>query len=107
MRSVIMIICLLAGAGSGLAASLHDGWGTRIVMMLLGAMVAAPVGAALSKRARGRSARRQPLEEGDSPHGTSAESLAANFWRDRGHAPFMRPPGGPPDHHQLDPDRMH
>lgn len=106
MRAVIVITGVLAGSGLGLASSLDDGWGVRLVMIMLGAGVAAPIAAALSGLASGMATKTQRLDDDDSPHGTNAESLTANFWRDRGHAPFMRPPGGAPDQHQFDPNRQ-
>jgi len=36
----------------------------------------------------------------------SADSIAENFGRDRGHPPYMKPPDALPDKHQFDPDRL-
>jgi hypothetical protein len=36
----------------------------------------------------------------------STADIAANYWRDRGHPPLMKPPSPPPDQHIHDPDRL-
>jgi len=38
--------------------------------------------------------------------GTSPKDLAANFWRDKGHPPFMKPTEAKPDSHMFDPDKL-
>lgn len=110
VRKLIFIAFLALGALVGLLTSARDDWGTRIIMMGVGVLFAAPVGAAFTIIGSRRSAvagddhwhRRDGLT-GD---GTSADDLAANYGRDKGYPPFMKPPEGLPDKHQFDPNRL-
>jgi hypothetical protein len=52
---------------------------------------------------------RQRLEWDENPlpgMGTTPKDLAANYWRDKGHPPFMKPSEAEPDKHMFDPDRL-
>ena len=104
MRKAIFIGFILLGTAMGLLASLQEEWSTRIVVMLLGALVGTAIGGGLS-----RVRRQQPtgaVTEGPPGDGTTSKDLAANFWRDRGHAPFMKPPNAEPGRKMFDPDQL-
>lgn len=96
MRKAIFITFVLAGTLVGLLAAAKDEWGTRLVMMGVGALFGSAIGGALS-----RPWKRKPAvkPEGDviPGMGITSEDLAANYWRDRGHAPFMKPPDASKD----------
>ena len=108
MRKVFALAILAFGALAGLLSAAEDNWGTRIVMIGVGLLFTAPVagvvGVAGKRRRRGREMdwSFEPMTS----DGTSSRDLAGNYWRDQGHAPFMKPPDGPPDRHQFDPDRI-
>ncbi len=83
---------------------MKDDWATRVVLSLIGALVGAAVGGAMTHRS---GIKRRPELEGSIPGmGTSTADIAANYWRDRGHPPLMKPPSPPPDQHIHDPDRL-
>ena len=110
MRKLIFIALLVLGALLGLLAAARDDWGTRIVMMGVGILFAAPVGAAFtfigSRRSAAAGNDHWQRRDGLTGDGTSADDLAANYGRDKGYPPFMKPPEGLPDRHQFDPDRL-
>ena len=54
MRKLIFIGSIVAGSAVGLLATLGDGWGLKLFMMCLGALVGAAAGGALSRIGRGR-----------------------------------------------------
>ena len=106
MRKLIFIVFIALGTLIGLIAAANTDWGTRLVMMGVGALFGAPIGGALASIGRKG---RQPLEWGENPlpgMGTTPKDLAANYWRDKGHPPFMKPSEGEPDKHMFDPDRL-
>lgn len=107
VRELVVIVVLALGAVTGLLSALNDDWGTRIAMVAMGVLFAAPLGAAIAFLFRAHPARtRNPSAHRMTGEGTSAADLAANYPRDRGHPPFMKPPEGPPDKHQFDPERI-
>ncbi len=94
MRKLIFIGFIVLGALIGLIAARNGDWGTRLVMMGVGALFGAPIGGALASIGRKG---RQPLEWDESPlpgNGTSSKDLTANYWRDEGHPPFAKPTEG-------------
>ena len=106
MRKLIFIGVIVLGALVGLLSSAKADWGTRFVMMGVGALFGAPIGGALASKGRKE---RQRLEWYENPlhgMGTTPKDLAANYWRDRGHPPFMKPSEAEPDKHMFDPDRL-
>lgn len=105
MRKAILVGFIAAGALIGLFSAANDDWATRIVMMGVGALFGAPLGAALAGR-RARPGRNQVVESELPDTGTSPKDLAANFWRDKGHPPFMKPTEAQPDSHMFDPDKL-
>lgn len=106
MRKMVFIGFVVLGALVGLLSSAKADWGTRLVMMGVGALFGAPIGGALASMGRKE---RQRLEWDENPlpgMGTTPKDLAANYWRDRGHPPFMKPSEAEPDKHMFDPDRL-
>lgn len=98
MRKLIFIGSIVAGSAVGLLATLGDGWGLKLFMMCLGALVGAAAGGALSRVGRGG----RPMPHRDDSLrglGTTSEDLMDNYWRDEGHPQFMNPPS--PDSKQF------
>jgi hypothetical protein len=86
--------------------ALHDGAGVMLVMMGIGTVVGAALGGAVSGVGT-----RFRFRDGSDPgpsfgQGTSAKDRDRNYWRDRGHPPFMKPSDALPDRHMFDPDRQ-
>lgn len=106
MRKLIFVSFIVLGAAVGLFSSMHDDWGVKAVMMTIGAVVGTVLGGALTSIG-GRSRSRQSFESDDSfGQGTTANDRDRNYWRDKGHPPFMKPSNAEPDHHMFDPDRQ-
>lgn len=108
MRRIIAFAILALGALAGLLSAAEDNWGTRIVMIGVGLLFTGPVAGVVGAAGR-RRRRRREMDWSFEPmtsDGTSTRDLAANYWRDQGHAPFTKPPSGPPDKHQFDPNRI-
>ena len=101
MRKLIFFSFVVLGAAIGLFSALHDDWSVKVVMMTIGAVVGTVLGGALTSTRRRERARRS-IEPDDAP----LEELDRNYWRDKGHPPFMKPPNADPDHHMFDPDRQ-
>ena len=101
MRKLIFISFIVLGAAVGLFSALNDDWGVRAVMMTIGAVVGTVLGGALTITGR-RGRTRGSVEPDDAP----LEELDRNYWRDKGHPPFMKPPNAEPDRHMFDPDRQ-
>lgn len=107
MRKLIFFVFVLLGATAGAMTALNDGVGVMLVMAGIGAVVGAALGGAIS----GVGAHLR-FREGSDPdasfgQGTSAKDRDRNYWRDRGHPPFMKPSDALPDRHMFDPDRQH
>ncbi|MDZ7855950.1 hypothetical protein [Sphaerotilus sp.] len=105
MRKLIFISFIVLGAAVGLFSALHDDWGVKAVMMTIGAVVGTVLGGALTGMGR-RSRARRSVEPEDAFDGTPLEELDRNYWRDKGHPPFMKPSNAELDHHMFDPDRQ-
>ena len=106
MRKLIFMVFIALGALIGLIAAANTDWGTRLVMMGVGALFGAPIGWALANIGKKG---RPPLEWEGNPlpgMGTTPKDLAANYWRDKGHPPFMKSSEAEPDKHMFDPDRL-
>ncbi|MBL0147511.1 MAG: sulfite exporter TauE/SafE family protein [Ideonella sp.] len=101
MRKLIFFSFVVLGAAIGLFSALHDDWSVKVAMMTIGAVVGTVLGGALTSTGRRERARRS-IEPDDAP----LEELDRNYWRDKGHPPFMKPPNADPDHHMFDPDRQ-
>lgn len=106
MRKLIFMCFVGLGALVGLISAASDDWATRAVMMAIGALFGAPVGAVLARIGKPH---QRPLEWDEDMRagaGTSPRSLASNYWRDKGHPPFAKPPEAEPDAHMFDPDKL-
>ena len=91
MRKLIFIGIVVVGALVGLLAGADDEWATRAVLGAVGALFGAALGGAVIRL--GRSKKALPWASDPIPGmGVTSEDLAANFWRDKGHPPFMKPP---------------
>jgi hypothetical protein len=91
MRKLIFIGIVAVGALVGLLSGANDDWATRTVLGAVGALFGAAIGGAVTRL--GRSKKALPWESDPIPGmGVTSEDLAANFWRDKGHPPFMKPP---------------
>jgi len=106
MRKLIFIGFIALGALIGLLSAANSDWATRVVMMGVAALVGTAIGGGLMRIG----SKPLPKESSwlDQPHGegTPEDELVRNYWRDRGHAPFMNPPEVAPDKHMFDPDRL-
>ena len=106
MRKAVFSILVAAGAGAGLIAAVEGDWGLRVVMMTIGAVVGAAIGGALTRVGKRPTALRPVGLDEPYGQGTSAEDRDRNYWRDKGHSPFMKPQSAEPDRHMFDPDRL-
>ena len=101
MRKLIFIGFIGLGALIGCISVMNSDWGTRLVMMGVGALFMAPVGGALA----GIGKKRRSLEWSDSrlpSDGTSSKDMAGNYWRDEGHSPFAKPGTSEGEMHRWD-----
>lgn len=113
MRKAIFLFFLLLGIGGGLLASYQDSWGGRVVFMVLGAVVFGLIGGALSQIGKPWRWSSRPALTEEELHpipgglGMSGRDLSANYWRDEGHPPHMKPPRSELGHHMFDADKWH
>lgn len=110
MRKAVFLFFLLLGIGIGYLPARNDDWGLKIVMMAVGALFGGAIGGGLSQIGKQASNRRRLLTEEEIEPipgglGTSGRDLAANYWRDEGHAPFMKPPRSELGNHMFDADK--
>ena len=98
MRKLVFVGFIVLGVSVGLFSAANDDWSTRAVMMGVGALFGCAIGGSLA-----RIGRRGPTlkwEQNPIPGmGVTSEDLAANYWRDKGHPPFMKPPEDDADPH--------
>ena len=106
MRKAIFFGFIAAGTAVGLIAALNGDWGLRLVMMTIGAVIGAAIGGAVTRVGKRPTIRGPAGLDESYGQGTSAEDRDRNYWRDKGHPPFMKPPRGEPDRHMFDPDRV-
>jgi hypothetical protein len=91
MRKPIFFGFIALGGLGGLFSAAMDGWGTRVVTIGIGMLFGTAIGGALTRiGGRARTSKRDvdPIPG----MGVTSEDLAANYWRDKGHPPFMKPP---------------
>lgn len=105
MRKLLLVAFVAVCAAVGYVSSLEDGVSTQLVMSAVGALFGLAIGGGLLRVGSRLSANRR-LDWVIQGMGASTADLAANYWRDKGHPPFMRPRVAPPDEHQFDPDRI-
>ena len=106
MRKIVFLGFVAAGTAAGLIAALNEDWRLRLVMMAIGGVVGAAIGGAVTAIGKGPTRRPPAALDASYGQGTSAEDRDRNYWRDRGHPPFMKPPSAEPDRHMFDPDRL-
>ena len=105
MRKVVFIGFVVTGALVGLLSAANDDVATRVVMALVGVLFGVAIGAGLAFT--GRRSTPTPDDDHRIPGmGSSMADLAANYSRDKGHPPLMKPPNAAPDHHMFDPDKL-
>lgn len=110
MRKAVFLFFLMLGIG--FLSVRDEEWGLRIVMMCVGVLFGEAIGGGLAnigrKGGRGRPYPKSPFESPIRGMGTSPDDLAANYWRDQGHPPFMKPPEPDPTHgnRMFDPDKL-
>lgn len=90
MRKVIFFGFIALGGLIGLFSAAMDDWGTRMVMIGVGMLFGTAIGGALT-RIGGRG-RRWQKSDPIPGMGVTSDDLAANYWRDKGYPPFMKPP---------------
>lgn len=109
MRKAVFLCFLLLGIGAGYQSASEGGWGLRTVMMAVGALFGGAVGGGLSRigmrQTTGRHWRTEEEIEPIPGMGSSSRDMAANYWRDEGHPPFMRPPHAEHGPRMLDADK--
>jgi len=88
---MVKLIFIFTGSAVGLLSTLGDGWGLKLFMMCLGALVGAIAGGALSRIGRGGRPMHHHQDDTLRGIGTTAEDLDDNYWRDEGHPQFMKP----------------
>ena len=105
MRMLAFLVLVLSGALAGWAIGQDEALATRLVLTAVGALVRAAIGGALLKIGRGqvsRSLTGKPIPGS----GVTSEDLTANYWRDKGHPPFMKPSEADPDKRMFDPEKL-
>ena len=109
MRKLVFVVLFLAGVGLGWLPARHDDLGLQLVMMAIGALFGTAIGGGIAQIGLRRPwQRRIPTEEELQPipgMGTSSRDVAANFWRDKGYPPFMKPPRPELGTHMFDADK--
>lgn len=109
MRKLVFLVVFLTGVGFGWWSVRDGDLGLQIVMMAVGALFGTAFGGALAQIGLRRPWQRPiPTEEELHPipgMGMSGRDMAANFWRDKGHPPFMKPPRPEYGTHMFDADK--
>lgn len=106
MRKSILFFCIAAGGLAGLLAAAQEHWSVQAVMVSMGGVAGAAIGGAIGRMTRRTGARRPVALDAALGMGTATDDRDRNYWRDKGHPPFMQPPRSEPDRHMLDPDRL-
>ena len=106
MRRLLLLLVVAAFTAVGWTSGADSGVGTQVVLAGVAALFGIAIGGTLFRR-KAPSTRSNVDTGHDIPGmGTSTADIAANYWRDRGHPPLMKPPSPPPDQHIHDPDRL-
>lgn len=91
MRKLVFFCAVAIGALVGLLSASGDDLATGSVLVAVGSLFGAAIGGAATRLGRSK----KSLQWHSDPipgMGVTSEDLAANFWRDKGHPPFMKPP---------------
>ncbi|RCW69367.1 hypothetical protein [Pseudorhodoferax soli] len=109
MRKLVFLLFFVIGIGLGWLSARQDPIGLQVGMMLVGALFGGAIGGGLSQiGARNPRLRRLPTEEELNPipgMGLSGRDMAANYCRDKGHLPFVKPPRAEHGTRMLDADK--
>lgn len=93
LRLALFLAIVAAGAVAGFATGSGEDSATRLVLAGIGSLIGAATGGAVLKL--GGTKGPNTGTGGAIPgSGVTSEDLAANYWRDKGHPPFMKPPDG-------------
>jgi len=95
VRLALFLAIVVAGAIAGFVTGSGEDTATRLVLAGIGSLIGAAIGGVVVKLGGTKgpnSSRGSPIPGS----GVTSEDLAANFWRDKGHPPFMKPPEGDP-----------
>lgn len=106
MRKLIFFGIVVIGALIGLLSAAGDEWTTRTVMALIGVLFATPIAAVLTKQPKAKLGLKAWDDSSEVGTATSPRALTANYWRDKGHPPFMKPSDAEPDRHMFDPEKL-
>lgn len=106
MRMLVFFCIVVIGALVGLLSAANDDWATRLVMASVGVLFAAPIAAVLARRPKAKLGLEAWDEASEIGSPTSPKALAANYWRDKGHPPFMKPSEAEPNRHMFDPEKL-
>ncbi|HCF9151639.1 TPA: hypothetical protein NI628_006935 [Pseudomonas aeruginosa] len=95
LRLALFLAIVAAGAIAGFATGSGEDSATRLVLAGVGALIGAAIAGAVLKLGGIKGS--NTYTGGAIPgSGVTSEDLAANYWRDKGHPPFMKPPEGDP-----------
>lgn len=106
VRKLVFIGFIALGALIGLISAASDDWATRAVMVSIGMLVGTAIGGGLTRPGSRKLPKQSSWLDESHGQGTPEDELARNYWRDRGHAPFMKPAEPLPDRHVFDPDKL-
>jgi hypothetical protein len=109
MRKLIYFTIVGIGAFVGFISAIHDSWWLRFVMMVMGVVFALPLGGLAfvgKQHSRGSHPRRHHHKSILTGNDVTPDDLAANYWRDKGHPPFMNPADAIPDSNITHPDKV-
>ena len=93
MRLALFFAIVVASAIAGFLAGDDEDVATRLVIAGIGSLIGAAIAGAVLKLG-GATALNKTTGRPIPGSGVTSEDLAANYWRDKGHPPFMKPPDG-------------